>query len=217
MAADHTTRVAAQARRHPAEGVSAPSRARIIEAATALFAAKGFQATTVRDLAAHAGVNVAAVNYHFRSKDDLHVLVVDTALSRWSAEILVIEDLHRGHSLKMVLRGIIEALISPVFERPDSGVVIRLLAWSLLERGGPVGNGRIGAFAVVLAQLLDPHLPENLSLGDSVLLAEWLVGQCLLIGLPHQAHSRPDEVAAIVDRVVDLAMHGFAGALSAAP
>ncbi len=216
MASEDGERVATDARRPPAIDSPGRSRARILEAATALFAAQGFHATTIRDIAARAGVNVAAVNYHFRSKDELHALVVDTALSRWSAEIIVAEDLDRGSSLETVLRSIVEALIAPVFDRPDSGVVIRLLAWSLLDRAASTGGGRVGAFAVVLAQLLDPHLPESVGIDESVLLAEWLVGQCLLVAIPPHAASRPDHVKAMVDRIVHLAMHGLAGALTPA-
>ncbi|QNI32412.1 CerR family C-terminal domain-containing protein [Alloacidobacterium dinghuense] len=48
------------------------ARARLIEAAIELFAKKGYEGTSVRDLATAAGVNVAAVSYHFGSKDELY-------------------------------------------------------------------------------------------------------------------------------------------------
>ena len=37
---------------------------RLLAAATELFAEHGFHGTTIRDIAARAGVNVAAGNYH---------------------------------------------------------------------------------------------------------------------------------------------------------
>ncbi|MFT3932056.1 MAG: TetR family transcriptional regulator [Chitinophagaceae bacterium] len=43
----------------------------IINHAIELFAEKGFEGTSVRDLAARAGVNVAMVNYYFGSKEKL--------------------------------------------------------------------------------------------------------------------------------------------------
>jgi AcrR family transcriptional regulator len=48
------------------------ARARLIDAAMELFSEKGYEGTSVRDLAATAGVNVAAVSYHFGSKDALY-------------------------------------------------------------------------------------------------------------------------------------------------
>lgn len=47
------------------------TRRRIIKAAEQLFAEKGFQAMTLREVTCQAGVNLAAVNYHFGSKTAL--------------------------------------------------------------------------------------------------------------------------------------------------
>jgi AcrR family transcriptional regulator len=44
---------------------------RIVSAATRLFADKGYDGTSVKDISDAAGVNIAAVNYHFVSKDNL--------------------------------------------------------------------------------------------------------------------------------------------------
>ncbi len=44
--------------------------------ATQVFAATGFRAATVRDICARAGVNLAAVNYHFGGKEDLYIEVL---------------------------------------------------------------------------------------------------------------------------------------------
>jgi AcrR family transcriptional regulator len=48
------------------------ARGRLIDSAIELFAKKGYEGTSVRDLATAAGVNVAAVSYHFGSKDALY-------------------------------------------------------------------------------------------------------------------------------------------------
>jgi AcrR family transcriptional regulator len=47
------------------------TKERLLDAAEQLFAAKGFDGVSIRELAAAAGVNVAAVNYHFQGKDNL--------------------------------------------------------------------------------------------------------------------------------------------------
>jgi AcrR family transcriptional regulator len=46
---------------------------RILETAQKFFAEKGFDATSVRDITAEAGCNVAAVNYHFGGKERLYL------------------------------------------------------------------------------------------------------------------------------------------------
>ena len=47
------------------------TRERILDVAERLFADSGFASTSLRDITAEAGVNLAAVNYHFGSKEAL--------------------------------------------------------------------------------------------------------------------------------------------------
>ena len=47
------------------------TRTAILTAAERLYADRGFADVTLRDIVAAAGVNLAAVNYHFGSKDEL--------------------------------------------------------------------------------------------------------------------------------------------------
>lgn len=58
----------------------AGTRARILEAASALFADHGFRRVTVRDICRAAGVNLAAVNYHFGDKAHLYREVGEAAI-----------------------------------------------------------------------------------------------------------------------------------------
>jgi len=56
----------------------ADTKSRILDAAEKLFGKKGFEATSLRDITAEAQVNLAAVNYHFQSKDSL----IDAVIAR---------------------------------------------------------------------------------------------------------------------------------------
>lgn len=49
----------------------------LLETAEALFAEKGFEGTSVRDLAQKAGVNVAMISYYFGSKEKLFEALVE--------------------------------------------------------------------------------------------------------------------------------------------
>jgi TetR/AcrR family transcriptional regulator, regulator of cefoperazone and chloramphenicol sensitivity len=53
-----------------------PTKDRLLAAAGALFAERGFHRATVRDIAARAGANVAAGNYHYGSKKALYLEVL---------------------------------------------------------------------------------------------------------------------------------------------
>lgn len=49
------------------------TRARILKASLDIFARKGYKAATIREISDKAGVNLAAVNYYFRSKETLYM------------------------------------------------------------------------------------------------------------------------------------------------
>jgi AcrR family transcriptional regulator len=55
------------------------TRERIIRAAGEIFGRHGFDGTTIRQITKRAGVNVAAVNYHFRDKAELYLRVLREA------------------------------------------------------------------------------------------------------------------------------------------
>jgi AcrR family transcriptional regulator len=54
------------------------TKTRILDAAEKLFGDKGFDITSLRDITTEANVNLAAVNYHFQSKDSL----IDAVIAR---------------------------------------------------------------------------------------------------------------------------------------
>lgn len=47
-------------------------RERLLDAAGEVFADRGFDGATIREITRQAGMNVAAVNYYFRDKDELY-------------------------------------------------------------------------------------------------------------------------------------------------
>ena len=57
------------------------TRQRLLDAAETLFAERGFDAVSVRDISEAAGVNVAAVNYHFHGKELLYREVLDRLMT----------------------------------------------------------------------------------------------------------------------------------------
>src|SRR6478672_2047721 len=69
--------MAIQARKEPAvEASEENTRDKILSAAGEVFAEQGFEGATIRAITERAGVNVAAVNYHFRDKAELYTRVV---------------------------------------------------------------------------------------------------------------------------------------------
>jgi len=86
----------------------------ILDTAERLFAERGFAAVSVRDITAAAGVNLAAVNYHFGSKDALMTALFVarvTPLNRERAKLLHEAEGRSGGVAK--LEDILHALVAP--------------------------------------------------------------------------------------------------------
>ena len=68
------------------DATSAGTKTRILDAAEKLFVEHGFEATSLRSLTSAAGVNLAAVNYHFGSKEELFQAVLTRRLDPMNQE-----------------------------------------------------------------------------------------------------------------------------------
>jgi AcrR family transcriptional regulator len=91
------------------------TRERLLESAERLIAERGLAATSVRAVCGDAGANVAAVHYHFGSKDAL----VDAVLARRMSELTarrveMLEPLERA--AQPSTRAVVDALVRPLAE-----------------------------------------------------------------------------------------------------
>lgn len=69
-----------------AMGAEIGVRARLLLAAETLIAERGFEAVSARDITGFAGVNLAAINYHFGSKDALLLQIFRTRAAELNRE-----------------------------------------------------------------------------------------------------------------------------------
>jgi len=65
---------------------------KIISAARKLFEENGFDQTSVRDIANLAGVNVALINYHFESKENLFLAIIEDSMDTTRMKLTSIID-----------------------------------------------------------------------------------------------------------------------------
>ena len=63
------------------QGSGQGTRDAIVRAAMRGFAEKGFEATSIREIAAMAGTNVASISYHFGGKDGLRAACAEHVVS----------------------------------------------------------------------------------------------------------------------------------------
>ncbi|MBI5904562.1 MAG: TetR/AcrR family transcriptional regulator [Deltaproteobacteria bacterium] len=62
-------------------------RERLLSGATALFASKGYAATTVREIVSKAGVTKPVLYYYFRSKEGIYLDLMREPFGRFAAQI----------------------------------------------------------------------------------------------------------------------------------
>ena len=114
---------------------SGPKR-HLLDAAERLFAVKGFEAVSVRDITREAAVNVAAINYHFGSRELLVSLVIIRHFKPINEERLArIEALEKKWSAKAApVEEIIETLARPLIGAVRKSGLPEPLACQLLGR-----------------------------------------------------------------------------------
>lgn len=113
---------------------------RILDEAEKLFADNGFNGTSLRDITKAAGVNLAAVNYHFGDKESLYAEVIlrrivpinEARLARLEKAVAAAPNRLPG------LAQVLDILVRPVFEvhqDPARGGshIVRIIARCLME------------------------------------------------------------------------------------
>jgi AcrR family transcriptional regulator len=145
---------------------NADTRGRLLDAARVIFAEKGYHHATIAEICERAGANIAAVNYYFRSKDNLYVQAWREAFARSVAAHPPDGGAAADAPPEDRLRGRIRALIERVAD-PESHTfdIVRkelanptgLLAETMHEAIEPIRQGMTG----VVEELLGPAAPPE--------------------------------------------------------
>jgi len=112
------------------------TRQSILRAAINLFAEKGFEGASVRDIVARAKVNQAAINYHFEGKEGLYAEVLKAALdalTRQAADAAALTDLPR----EAALRQFVYEQLRPLLHRDEAARYMRIFAWENVQPTQP--------------------------------------------------------------------------------
>ena len=154
----------------PTAAVPSPdTKDRILDAAERLFADKGFDATSLRLITAAARVNLAAVNYHFQSKEALLHAVYARRAAPVNAKRLDLLSAYEASTEHPQVEPILDALIRPLLDVGQSRecvprLMVRLLYLDANETSRTVFQQQ---FHQVLIRFLSalkralPHLSEK--------------------------------------------------------
>lgn len=123
---------------------STETRTRLLEAAGRLFAERGYEATSVRDITAEAECNVASVNYHFGGKENLY-------FESFRELVTELRD-RRTEAIRRDMSAVEEPTLEYFLESFAAGFMDPL-----------VGDGSGRRFLTIInREMADPHLPREL-------------------------------------------------------
>jgi AcrR family transcriptional regulator len=121
--------------RHDAEA----TRGRLLASGLRLFALQGFARTSTRELAEDAGVNVAAISYHFGDKAGLYLALFNEPPGLPPGEL--VQHLAAAADLTTALRIFIGALLDPLRQGDTARLCMKLHYREMLEPTGLCRDG----------------------------------------------------------------------------
>ncbi len=104
----------------PADVAENSSRRRILDCAARLFRQKGYGATSLRDIAAESGMKAGSLYYHFASKDEIVVDVLNIGVQRVTDAVrAAVAALPESASLSAVIDTAVRAHLRALHEADD--------------------------------------------------------------------------------------------------
>ena len=180
-------------------------REQLLDVGRTLFAERGYDGTSVEEIASRAGVSKPVVYEHFGGKEGLYAVVVDREVQRLLDTFTAALT---GDKPRLLLEQATLALLTYIEDQADG--------FRILVRESPVGLERSGGFATIISDIASQveHIlgGEFKRLGFETKLAalysQALVGMVALTGQWWLDHRKPkrDEVAA---HLVNLAWNGL--------
>jgi len=160
-------------------------RQRILDVAEELFAEKGFQGTSIREITQRANCNVASVNYHFHGKENLYIEVFRLHMN-------AIRD-------QRILA--IRKFLSQKQEHRTLEELIQSFATVFLEPFLKEGSGQ-RLMVLMMRERNDPHLPRHMFVEEIVQTVKSIMKEALLQICP-----------GLSDTAAELCIHSIVGQL----
>ena len=158
------------------------SKHALLVSAKKVFAEKGFEGATVKDLADDAGVNISLVSYHFGGKDGLYrACVMQFAEARVDAIERILKPVTSTSELKIRLRLFAEEFVDVHMREPDLCKIIHRDVDRMTDIGAEVmRDGFFKLFlkfvdflksaekAKVIRKMKDPEISASLTFGSLI-------------------------------------------------
>jgi len=199
-----------------ARTASEQTRARLLEAAREVFSQHGFQGATVRKICRRAEANVAAVSYHFGSKDGL----LAEALNFAQLQSLQASNINAGECPEARLRLFIRDFMLMLLDEKNASSQCRIMARELADPT-PALDQIVREAIAPLHEFMGKLVREiaGAGIGEAELrrCVLSIIGQCLFYRHSHPVLQRlhPEmrydnrEIEAIARHIVDFSLAGI--------
>ncbi|NUR06605.1 MAG: TetR/AcrR family transcriptional regulator [Nocardioidaceae bacterium] len=185
---------------------AAERREQLIEIARRLFAERGFDGTSIEEIAARAEVSKPVVYEHFGGKEGLYAVVVDREVRDLLS--MVQGALTAGHP-RMLLEQAALALLDYIEQSSDG--------FRILVRDSPIGSAS-GSFSSIISDIASrveyilaaEFKGRGFDSKAAPMYAQMLVGMVALTG-QWWLDSRKPSKEQVAAHLVNLAWHGLAG------
>jgi AcrR family transcriptional regulator len=196
------------------DGIEA--RSRLLHAALALFAAKGFAKTSTREIAQAAGANIAAISYYFGDKAGLYAATFTEPMGGNMPDLIALYDapgLPLAEALRIFMTGYLEPL-------KHGDIVRQCMRLHLRELLEPTGQWAtevehdVKAPHQALVRVLSRHLQlarpdddvQRLAFAISGLATQLFVMRDMVEALQPQLLGAPHQIDAWADQLVGYAL-----------
>ncbi len=201
---------------------TADTKTLIMDVAEKLFAEKGIDATSTRAIISEAGVNLAAINYHFGSKEGLLKAVILRIVGKINDERLSQLNLLEANNQNPAINDIILAFLSPVAkitkEQPHRiKYLIRLMGQiqSDPEKFQQIANehfAEVGMRFNAAIKTAIPHLSDTEVMWRFKFMLGAMHMMVVRLPLPEQIAERgdqPEDINQVIAYVVQFVSAGF--------
>jgi len=157
----------------------------LLEAATKIFAEKGFRDATVADICKEANSNIASLNYYFRSKDNLYAQVWKNAFQKTLAKYPLDMNLSKDAPPESALKAFIESLLHKVLDSGQLGYAGQILIQEMSNATGKIETVKEDAIQPVknrMRGIIKEILGEKSSDEQIAFCALSVVHQCISFG-----------------------------------
>ncbi len=182
-------------------------REQLLDVSRRIFAEKGFEGTSIEEIAARAEVSKPVVYEHFGGKEGVYAVVVDREITTLT-DLLTAPLVEGGHP-KVLLERTTLALLGYIEQHTDG--------FQILVRDSPVAQATgtfsslIGDVATEVEHLLAAQFSkQGLDPAAAPIYSRMLVGMVALTG-QHWLESRKPAKAEVAAHLVNLAWNGLVG------